>query len=275
MRLATIRDGGGTVAARVEGNQYHILPYRDVRDALDSGLDLREIEDAPATRIVDEDEVSLAPLVMQPEKIICVGLNYSDHAAETGQEVPQFPTLFAKYARSFIGAFDDLVLPSASSAVDWEVELGIIIGRPTRHASEQESWDAIAGYTVINDVSMRDWQVRTPQWLQGKTFEASTPIGPHLVTADEIDHARDLAVECTVDGEVVQSSRTSKLIFSPAEIVSYISTIITLVPGDVIATGTPAGIGAAQTPQRFLAPGQRLTSTIEGIGSLSNRCRPA
>ena len=275
MRLATIRDGGGTVAARVEGSQYHILPYRDVRDALDSGVDLSEIEDAPATRIVDEDEVSLAPLVMQPEKIICVGLNYSDHAAETGQEVPQFPTLFAKYARSFIGAFDDLVLPSASSAVDWEVELGIIIGRPTRHASEQESWDAIAGYTVINDVSMRDWQVRTPQWLQGKTFEASTPIGPHLVTADEIDHARDLAVECTVDGEVVQSSRTSKLIFSPGEIVSYISTIITLVPGDVIATGTPGGIGAAQTPQRFLAPGQRLTSTIEGIGSLSNRCRPA
>lgn len=275
MRLATIRDEGGTTAARVEGSQYHILPYRDVRDALDSGVDLRRIEDEPATRIVDEGEVSLAPLILQPEKIICVGLNYRDHAAETGQEVPQYPTLFAKYARSFIGAFDDLVLPSASAAVDWEVELGIVIGQPARHASKEESWDAIAGYTVINDVSMRDWQVRTPQWLQGKTFEASTPIGPHLVTPDEIDHARDLAVECTVDGDVVQRSRTSKLIFSPAEIVSYISTIITLVPGDVIATGTPGGIGAAQTPQRFLAPHQRLTSTIEGIGSLSNRCRAA
>ena len=275
MRLATIRDGGGTAAARVEGSQYHVLPFKDVGEALDSGEDMRRLEDARATRVAEEGEVSLAPLITRPEKIICVGLNYSDHAAETGQEVPRFPALFAKYARSFIGAFDDLVLPLASAAVDWEVELGIVVGRPARHASEKESWDAIAGYTVINDVTMRDWQMRTPQWMQGKTFEASTPIGPHLVTPDEIDHASDLEVRCMVDGDVVQSSRTSKLIFSPAEIVSYISTIITLVPGDVIATGTPAGIGAAQVPPRFLAPGHRLTSTIEGIGSLSNRCRAA
>lgn len=272
MRLATIRDGSVTSAARVEGDEYHVLPFRDVREVFDSHTGLHKARSVRATRIVGAHDVDLAPLVPRPEKIICVGLNYSDHAAETGQDEPEYPTLFAKYARSLIGARDNITLPAASTAVDWEVELGVVIGRTAKNVSLEESWDAIAGYTVVNDVSMRDWQARTPQWLQGKTFESSTPIGPHLVTPDEIDHARDLALRCEVDGEVVQSSRTSMLIFSPAQIVSYVSTFITLVPGDIIATGTPGGIGAVQDPPRFLTPQQFLTSTIEGIGTLTNRC---
>lgn len=272
MRLATIRLDGGTAAARVENELYYVLPYPDVRSVLESGQDWRNAAESDLGLVFDEHQVDLAPVVPHPEKIVCVGLNYRDHAAETGQSIPEFPTLFAKYSRSLIGAFDDLALPDSSSAVDWEIELGIVIGRQVRHAPVEKSWDSIAGYTVVNDVSMRDWQIRTSQYLQGKTFESSTPIGPHLVSPDEIDHARDLEVRCDVDGDVVQKSRTSKLIFNPAEIVSYISQFITLVPGDVIATGTPGGVGAAQKPPRYLGEGQRLTSTIEGIGSLSNPC---
>ena len=272
MRLATIRLEGSTAAARVENGLYYVLPYSDVRSVLESSGDWRKTAETDIGLVLDEHQVDLAPVVPNPEKIICVGLNYQDHAAETGQVIPEFPTLFAKYSRSLIGAFDELVLPDASDAVDWEIELGIVVGRQVRSAPPEKSWDAIAGYTVVNDVSMRDWQVRTSQYLQGKTFESSTPIGPHLVSPDEIDHARDLEVRCDVDGDVVQKSSTSKLIFNPAEIVSYISQFITLVPGDVIATGTPGGIGAARNPARFLEAGQRLTSTIDGIGSLSNPC---
>ncbi len=147
-----------------------------------------------------------------------------------------------------------------------------MIGRRTRHASEEEAHAAIAGYTVCNDVTMRDWQRRTMQWLQGKTFEQSTPLGPVMVTPDEIDDAADLAMRCTVDDEVVQEGRTSDMVFTPAQIVAYLSTIITLQPGDVISTGTPAGIGEARTPPRYLAPGNVLRSWIEGIGELVNPC---
>lgn len=272
MRIATIRWEGKTAAARLDGSDYTVLPFSDVGQLLASGADWRATAETTAGPVLSAEGISLAPLVTFPEKIVCVGLNYRDHAEETGQPIPQFPTLFAKYARSLIGAGDELVLPPASTAVDWELELGVVIGQPVRHASVTESADAIAGYTVINDISMRDWQMRTSQYLQGKTFEASTPVGPCLVTPDEIDHARDLQMRCDVNGEVVQSSTTANLIFSPAEIVSYISTIITLMPGDLIATGTPGGVGAAMKPPRYLQAGETLTSMIEGLGTLTTRC---
>jgi acylpyruvate hydrolase len=169
-----------------------------------------------------------------------------------------------------IGADDPLVLPPNSDAVDWEAELGVVIGSTARHVDTEQAWNAVAGYTIVNDISMRDWQERTSQFLQGKTFESSTPVGPYLVTPDEVDHARDLTLECLLNGETMQHSSTTKLIFGVAEIISYLSEIITLVPGDVIATGTPAGVGAGR--RRFLRPGDVLVTRIDGLGQQTMTC---
>jgi acylpyruvate hydrolase len=207
-------------------------------------------------------------VVPRPEKIICAGLNYRGHAEETGLGVPDFPTIFAKYARALLGPNDDIVLPRNSEKVDWEAELAVIIGREVRHAGEDEAAEAIAGYAVANDISMRDWQTRTLQWLQGKTFEATTPFGPHLVTPDEI--APDAKISCQLDGEVMQDSTIADLLFGPADLIAYISTILTLQPGDVIATGTMGGVGHARKPPRYLQSGQTLVARIEGIGETAN-----
>jgi acylpyruvate hydrolase len=212
--------------------------------------------------------------VPHPEKIFCVGLNYRAHILEMSRELPDYPTLFAKFASGLIGAHDDLVLPSVSKAVDWEVELGVVIGRRIRRATLEQAHDAIAGFTVVNDISMRDWQARTTQYLQGKAFDASTPVGPVLVTGDEIGDAVDLEVRCELDGIVMQRGRTSDLLFGPTAVVSYISQFATLSPGDLISTGTPGGVGTGRDPQVFLEPGQVLTTAIEGIGSCVNRCVP-
>src|SRR5260370_34390677 len=183
-----------------------------------------------------------------------------------GHDPPDVPTLFAKYAGALIGPRDPIVLPLVSDLVDWEAELAFVIGTPVRHADARAARAAIAGYTICNDVSMRDWQRRTAQWLQGKTFESSTPVGPVLVTPDEVDDARDLRLRCEVDGELRQDARTSDLVFDPVEIVRYVSTILTLVPGDLISTGTPGGVGAGMDPPRFLRPGQVVRTCIERIG---------
>ena len=196
-----------------------------------------------------------APLVPHPEKTVCVGLNYRSHILEMGRELPEHPTLFAKYSSALIGARDDILLPRVSDKVDWEAELAVIIGAPARHVSVEEAGAAIAGYSVCNDVSVRDFQNRTLQWLQGKTFESSTPLGPALVTLDEFDDAAGLEITCSVDGEQVQKALTSDLVFGPAALVSYMSDIFTLMPGDVIATGTPAGVGHARMPPRYLRDG--------------------
>lgn len=218
------------------------------------------------------ETLDYAPLVLRPDKIVCVGLNYRNHILETGREPPEHPTLFAKYRAALIGANDDIVLPAVSSMVDWEAELAVIIGAPARHVDEQAAANAIAGYAVLNDVSVRDYQNRTLQWLQGKTFEHSTPLGPCLVTTDESPGpSREIA--CEVAGELMQKSDTADLVFGPAALVSYISAIVTLEPGDVIATGTPSGVGAARTPPRFLADGETVVTRIAGLGECRNTCR--
>jgi len=215
-------------------------------------------------RPVPVAEADFAPLVPRPGKIFCVGLNYRAHILETGRELPEYPTLFAKYPEALIGAFDPLTLPAESDQVDWEAELAVIVGRRVRRAGADAASEAIAGYSIINDVTMRDWQYRTPQWLQGKTFEATTPFGPHLVTPDEI--APDAKISCLVDGEVVQDSTIADLLFGPVDLVRYISAILPLGPGDVIASGTMGGVGHARTPPRYLQSGQTLVARIEGIG---------
>jgi acylpyruvate hydrolase len=211
-------------------------------------------------------------VVTKPEKIVCVGLNYRAHILEMGRELPRHPALFAKYSRALVGARDEVVLPAVSVQMDWEAELALIIGAEARHADAAGAEAAIAGYTVLNDVTARDWQYRSPQWLQGKTFEATTPIGPWLVTADDPAAAGGLDLACEVDGELVQKANTADLVFSPADLVAYVSQIITLVPGDVIATGTPGGVGHARTPARYLKDGSVLVTRIEGVGECRNVC---
>jgi acylpyruvate hydrolase len=275
MKLATVRTADGTRAARLEGDRLLLFKVSDVGTLLastDPESRMDAIADLESTGQIVVAEASFAPLVPHPEKIFCVGLNYRGLIREMSRALPGCPTLFAKFASGLIGAHDDLVLPSVSNAVDWEVELGVVIGRQIRRATIEEARHAIAGFTVVNDISMRDWQRRTTQFLQGKAFDASTPVGPVLVTGDEIGDAADLEVRCEVDGVVMQRGRTSDLLFGPAAIVSYISQFATLCPGDLISTGTPGGVGAGRDPQVFLQPGQVLTTAIEGIGSCVNHC---
>ncbi|MDQ2812830.1 MAG: fumarylacetoacetate hydrolase family protein [Actinomycetota bacterium] len=269
MRYGTIRMDGGTTAARLDGDVLIPLDAIDVGEMLARGGPGRPREGAAAVPVAEAD---FAPVLTQPGKIICVGLNYRAHILETGRELPEYPTLFAKFADTLLGPRDELVLPSVSDRVDWEVELGVVIGSPVYRVTPEQATAAIAGYTVVNDVSMRDWQRRTLQWLQGKMFEHSTPAGPYMVTPDEVGHAADLEVRCEVDGAMMQQSRTSDLLFSPAEIISYASQAITLKPGDLIATGTPGGVGNARKPPIYLQPGQVLRTWIEGLGECVNLC---
>lgn len=271
MRFATIRAGGGTTAARLEGDALVPLAASDVGELLARGNPAAAAE-RPGAGPVLAGEASFAPVITRPSKVLCVGLNYRAHILETGRELPEYPTLFAKFADTLLGAHDDLVLPAVSERVDWEVELGVVIGRPIHRASRDEAAAAIAGYTVTNDVSMRDWQRRTLQWLQGKAFERTTPAGPYLVTGDEVGDAADLEIRCEVDGAVMQQSRTSDLLFGPADIAAYASQIITLQPGDLLLTGTPGGVGDARTPPVYLQPGQTLRSVVEGVGECVNQC---
>jgi acylpyruvate hydrolase len=275
MRLATLRTSDGTRAVRVDGDRHVDLGVDDVGAllALPDWPDRAE-QDGEATPAAGAD---LAPVVPRPGKIVCVGLNYRNHILEMGRELPQHPTLFAKYAEALIGPTDVIALPPESDAVDWEAELALVVGRRVRRADEEQAAAAVAGFTVLNDVTMRDWQFRTPQWLQGKTFEATTPLGPVLVTPDELPGGvrPALAMTAQLDGETVQKTGTEDLVFDPVALIRYVSTVLTLQPGDVIATGTPGGVGHARKPPRYLTEGSRLVTEIEGIGRLDNRAQRA
>jgi acylpyruvate hydrolase len=269
MKLATIRDGGGTRAVRVDGDEAVELPAADVREVLERDLwhEWAATASGPRRPLAGLD---YAPLIPAPDKIVCVGLNYRSHIAETGREAPDHPTLFAKFRSALVGANDPIVLPAASTQVDWEAELAVVVGARARHVTVEDAPAAIAGYTILNDVSMRDWQFRTTEYLQGKTWERSTPLGPWLVTRDE-SPGPHREIECVVDGEQMQKADTAELVFGPAALVSYVSTIVTLEPGDVIATGTPAGVGAGRG--RFLTAGAEVVTRIAGLGEQRNVCR--
>jgi acylpyruvate hydrolase len=215
-----------------------------------------------------------APVVPFPGKIVCVGLNYRTHILEMGRDLPEHPTLFSKYADALVGANDDIVVPPETDALDWECELALIIGAPVRRARGADAELAIAGFAVLNDVTCRDWQFRTREWLQGKTWEATTPLGPYLVTPDELPGGvrPTLEISTRIDGETVQKDTTGDLLFDPVDLVEYVSTMVTLRPGDVIATGTPGGVGHARKPPRYLQPGQVLTTAVAGLGECHNTC---
>jgi len=273
MKLATIRTPGGTRAVRVDDDAAVETGHVDVGELLRTPDWSAVAAAADGTRHAT-DSLDVATLITNPEKTICVGLNYLDHIAETGRTPPEYPTLFTKYARSLIGAFDPIEMPldDESTEIDWEAELGVVIGAEVRRATPEQAAAAIGGYTVVNDVSVRDWQYRTTQFLQGKAWERSTPVGPYLVTTDPGAPAH-FPIQCLVDGAMMQDSNTSELCFGPIELVAYISTMITLAPGDLIVTGTPAGVGHARTPPVFLQRGQTVVTRIEGIGECVNVCR--
>ena len=270
MRLTTLRTPDGTSAARVEGGDALLLPYPDIGAMLADPDWTTAAAGAEAPRPLTDH--SLATLVPRPNKIICLGLNYATHIAEMGRPTPAHPTLFAKFDGSLIGAHDDIHMPAVSDDLDWEAELGVVIGRAGRSIAPADALDHVGGYTVVNDITVRDWQHRTREFLSGKTFEATTPVGPALVTPDELPPgASGLEIRCLVDGHVMQESNTADLLFDVAATISYVSTIITLLPGDLIATGTPGGVGAGRDPQVFLTEGQQVETVIEGVGTLRNR----
>ncbi len=224
-----------------------------------------------ALPVVDPGEVRMLPAVPAPRKIICIGVNYADHAAETGSQTPPYPTVFGKFANALIASGEDIVLPRRSEQVDYEGELGVVIGRAGRDVAASDAMGMVAGYLAVNDVSARDFQAHTSQWLMGKSGDTFAPIGPALVTADEIPDPHALRLRTVVSGEVLQDASTSDLLFKIPELIAYLTQMMTLLPGDLIATGTPAGVGVARTPPRFLRPGDTVRVEITGLPVLTNR----
>lgn len=274
MKLATIRLADGkTAAVRVDGDTLVHLGATDVGSLLAQPEWRSRAAAVAGTTSYAAADATFATLVPTPSKVVCVGLNYKTHIQEMGRDLPEYPTLFAKFADCLIGATDDILRPVETTEFDWEVELAVVIGSTVRRATTEQAEAAIAGFTVLNDITCRDWQFRTREWLQGKNWESSTPVGPYLVTPDELPGGvrPTLAVRCEVDGEVMQSDNTGDLLFDPVALVEYISTMVRLNPGDIIATGTPGGVGHARKPSRYLADGEVVVTEIEGLGRLVNR----
>ena len=216
------------------------------------------------------DSVKLLAPIPKPRKLICVGLNYRDHAAETGAEIPKVPTIFNKFATAVIGPGDNIVLPKVSKAPDYEAEFAFVIGRGGRHIAGENWRDHVLGYTIVNDVTGRDYQRATSQWLMGKTFDTFAPMGPWIVTADEIPDPHDLDISIDVSGEILQDSNTRELIFKVPDLIAHLSSVFTLEPGDIVSTGTPAGVGFVRKPPRYLRPGDVVTVIVQNIGELRN-----
>jgi acylpyruvate hydrolase len=215
-------------------------------------------------------EAMLKAPIPRPGKLILLGLNYRDHAEETGQKIPEVPTLFSKYHNSVIGPGAAILIPRATEQIDYEAEFAFVIGRRGHHIPRERALDYVAGYTIVNDVSARDYQFVTSQWMVGKTFDTHCPMGPTLVLKDEIADPHNLDLSLSIAGEVLQKSNTDQLIFKIPETVEYLSQVMTLEPGDVISTGTPAGVGFTRKPPRWLRPGETVRIEIAGLGVLEN-----
>ena len=244
----------------------------DVIEGSSAGMEkIREIlPEASADTAYSLGTVKLLAPIPRPRKLICVGLNYRDHAIETGSEIPAVPTIFNKFATAVIAPGADIILPKVSKTPDYEAEFAFIIGRGGRHISADSWQDHVFGYTIINDVSARDYQRATTQWLMGKTFDTFAPMGPWIVTADKIPDPHNLDIRLEINGETLQNSNTRELIFKIPDLIAFLSSVFTLEPGDIVSTGTPAGVGVARNPPRFLQPGDDVVVKIPAIGELRN-----
>jgi 2-keto-4-pentenoate hydratase/2-oxohepta-3-ene-1,7-dioic acid hydratase in catechol pathway len=281
MRLVTVRTDRGPRACGEWQGRYVDLNAADpslpatVRGLLALGSDgIRRASAAQETGAIafDPAMVELLAPVPDPAKIVCLGLNYRDHAAETGAEPPAEPILFSKYATALIGHGAPIVLPRASDEVDYEAELVVVIGRGGRDIPESRAFEHVGGYAVGHDVSARDWQLRKPgrQWMAGKTFDTFAPVGPSVVTADEVPDPHALGIRLRLNGDTMQDSNTSQLIFRIDAVIAHLSRIFTLEPGDLIFTGTPPGVGMARKPPVWLKPGDVVEVEIDGLGTLRN-----
>ena len=275
MRLISYRSARGERAGVLRGGG-----IVDAGDVLDRGpATLRALLEAGAlgelARLaeradpsIDVAGVELLPPIADPEKIVCIGLNYRAHAAEAGIEPPSVPTFFAKFANALVPDGATVPLPAASSKVDFEAEVAFVIGRRASDVDVAEALDHVAGYTLLNDLSARDLQFATPQWIPGKVFDGSAPCGPALVTADEIEDPSAIGVALDLNGTRMQEATTADLIFGVAELVAHLSTLMTLTPGDIVSTGTPAGVGSTREPRVWLAPGDELLVSSPQLGEL-------
>jgi 2-keto-4-pentenoate hydratase/2-oxohepta-3-ene-1,7-dioic acid hydratase in catechol pathway len=229
------------------------------------------VHSVPAKFRIPFSRVALGPVVADPEKVLCIGLNYRDHAAETSLPVPEVPNVFAKYSNTLIGSGECIRLPDNTSQVDYEAELAFIVGRRAKNICAEDALDYVAGYAAFNDVSARDFQLRTSQWTLGKSFDTFAPLGPFLVTKEDIPDPHALRIRLSIGNEVLQDSNTANLVFRIPELLSHISSVMTLEPGDVVATGTPAGVGFTRKPPRYLQAGETVRVEIDGLGILENR----
>lgn len=279
MQVVTYEDAGKARPGIVQDGMVVDLSaagFRSVIELIEAGAQglaqaKRTASDAPRDSRRPLQEVKLLAPIPRPGKLICVGLNYLDHAKETGAEIPKVPTIFNKFNTSVIGPGANIVLPKVSKAPDFEAEFAFVIGYGGRHIAKDNWKDHVFGYTLINDVSARDYQRATTQWLMGKTFDTFAPMGPWIVTADEIADPHDLDIQLEIDGEILQDSNTRELIFKIPDLIAFLSSVFTLEPGDIVSTGTPSGVGFARKPPRYLRPGEELTVRIPGIGELKNR----
>ncbi|HEX3923173.1 MAG TPA: fumarylacetoacetate hydrolase family protein [Streptosporangiaceae bacterium] len=278
MRLATIATPGGPrLHVRARSGYVDIAEatgdsrLSSIQYVLETGLAamdaIRPLLESDGREI---GEAEFAPAVPAPPRILCLGLNYSEHALEGGRAVPTWPDAFVRGADSVLPPYADLVKPALTERFDYEAELGIVIGAGGRYITADKALDAIAGFVVVNDASARDWQRAATQWTAGKNFEGSMPIGPEVVTADEVD-VTDLAITSTLNGQVMQSARTSQMLVDVPSAVEFFSSFTRLVPGDVIATGTPGGVGFARTPPVWMHPGDIIEVTVEDVGTIRNR----
>jgi 2-keto-4-pentenoate hydratase/2-oxohepta-3-ene-1,7-dioic acid hydratase in catechol pathway len=275
MRLVSFTHQGALRWGRLEGDAIVDLAGGALPGSVLALLEAGEAALA-AARAASGPRVALASVklhapVLRPPKILGIGLNYADHARETNQKTPEVPLVFNKQVTAVSGPFDPIVRPRVSQHLDYEGELGFVIGRRCRHVPRAEARRVIAGFVVVNDVSVRDWQRRTPTMTMGKSFDTHCPFGPALVTADEIADEGRLEISTWVNGERRQHSRTDQLIFDCAALIEHLSTAFTLEPGDLVTTGTPAGVAVAMTPPRWLVPGDVVRVAIEGLGAIENR----
>jgi len=281
VRLVTYSTGNSPHAGVLLGDE--IVPVAALEAPADTvrgllgALDARELAElgsaaAASAERVGRADVKLLPPIPDPEKLICMGLNYRDHAAEANRDIPEHPLWFGKFANSLIGDGDDVVLPAAHpDFVDYEAELAVVIGRRCHAVSEADALDYVAGAMPLNDVSARDLQLQNPLWTSGKAIDTFAPCGPALVTLDECGDLGDLAVRTRIDGELVQDGSTKDMIFPVAQTIAWLSRTMTLVPGDIVATGTPAGVGGFKG--RFLRPGETVEVEVEGLGAVTNKVR--
>jgi len=274
MRLARVTKDGKTGLAASSGGKVTVTWDEAIAD-LDAQIAADTLAEAGAKALagetVDEASLTFLPPVARPSKIVCLGLNYRDHAEESGLGIPEFPVLFGRFPSSLIGHGAPIVLPKVSEQLDWEAELAVVLAKGGKNIPEGEALIHVAGYSVFNDASIRDYQLRTPQWTAGKNFDNSGAFGPWLVTPDELpEGASGLKIECRVDGRVMQSSNTANLIFDVKTTISLLSTFMTLEAGDLLVMGTPGGVGVARNPQVWMKDGETCVVEIEKVGLLSN-----